>query len=178
MADPARIEALLDEAEALADTKARETALNLVQELVDLYGEGLSRVVEHADERQLAKMADDDLVAHLLLLHGLHPVPLEARLQAALEQVRPYLASHGGDVELVGVEEGVARLRLEGSCNGCPSSTATLRLAIDDAIHEAAPDVEGIEAEGAVEPEPARFGLRQRVGAGVDPAPVPELERM
>jgi nitrite reductase/ring-hydroxylating ferredoxin subunit len=69
--------------------------------------------------------------------------------------VRPYLESHGGDVELLGVEDGVVRLALRGSCDGCASSTATLKLAIEDAIHKAAPDVEGVEAEGAEPPAPA-----------------------
>jgi Fe-S cluster biogenesis protein NfuA len=74
----------------------------------------------------------------------------------ALEEVRPYLQSHGGNVELLGVKEGVARLRMQGSCSGCPSSTVTLRLAIEEAIQKTAPDLEGIEAEGvAEEPKPA-----------------------
>ena len=73
----------------------------------------------------------------------------------ALEEVRPYLQSHGGNVELLGVEGGVARLRMQGSCGGCPSSAMTLKLAIEEAIQKAAPDLEGIEAEGVAEPEPA-----------------------
>ena len=137
----ARIEVLLENAQDL----------ELVQALVDLYGEGLGRIAaNHPDA--IAGMAGDELVSYLLLLHGLHPVPLEDRVRAALAEVRPYLEQHGGDVELLGVERGVARLRLEGSCNGCPSSTATLKHAIDDAIQRAAPDITGIEAEGAVEP--------------------------
>jgi Fe-S cluster biogenesis protein NfuA len=64
--------------------------------------------------------------------------------------MRPFLASHGGNVELVSVEEGVARLRLEGSCNGCPSSAATLEHALKEAIEEAAPDLLGLEVEGVV----------------------------
>src|SRR4051794_27294644 len=90
-----------------------------------------------------------------LLLHDLHPVPAEARVREALDGVRPYLESHGGDVELVAVEDGVARLRLQGSCSGCPSSTMTLKLAIEDAIYKAAPDVVEVKAEGVSEPEPA-----------------------
>ena len=159
MADPARIEALLDEVDALADPTARAMALDLVQELVDLYGEGLARVVEQADDRLLSALVDDELVAHLLLLHGLHPEPVEARVAGALEEVRPYLESHGGNVELVAVQDGVARLRLHGSCDGCPSSTATLKLAIEDAVRKAAPDLEGIEAEGSSEPAPALLQL-------------------
>jgi Fe-S cluster biogenesis protein NfuA len=73
-------------------------------------------------------------------------------VQGALEEVRPYLRQHGGGVELLGIEDGVVRLRLEGSCNGCPSSAVTLKLAVEEAIQRAAPDVERIEAEGAAEP--------------------------
>ena len=69
-------------------------------------------------------------------------------MRGALDEVRPYLASHGGDVELLGVEDGVVRLRLEGSCNGCPSSAMTLKLAIEEAIARAAPDVERDRGRG------------------------------
>jgi Fe-S cluster biogenesis protein NfuA len=137
----ARIDVLLDDVHDV----------ELVQALVDLYGEGLARIVAH-DPECVAGLAEDELVSHLLLLHGLHPLPLEERVRGALADVRPYLEQHGGDVELLGVEAGVARLRLEGSCNGCPSSTATLKHAIEDAIQRVAPDVEEIRAEGAVEP--------------------------
>ncbi len=159
MADPARIEALLEEVESL-DPSCRAIAGELVQELVELYGDGLGRVVEvvaarDADGSLARELAADELVSHLLLLHGLHPVALETRVRGALAEVRPYLESHGGDVQLVGVEDGVVRLRLEGSCSGCPSSTMTLKLAIEDAIHKAAPDVERIEAVGLDEPAPA-----------------------
>lgn len=165
MADPARIEALLEQVESL-DPSCRTVAGELVQELVDLYGEGLGRLVEvvaarDADGSLARELAADELVAHLLLLHGLHPVPLEERVRGALAEVRPYLESHGGDVQLVGVQEGVVRLRLEGSCSGCPSSTMTLKLAIEDAIHKAAPDVERIDADGVEEPAPAGPGLLQ-----------------
>ena len=170
-----RIEGILEEVEGLPDPRARETATDAVSALVELYGEGLARMVAHVadhddDGRLAAALAADELVAHLLLLHGMHPVPLEARVRGALDEVRPYLASHGGDVELLGIEDGIARLRMEGSCKGCPSSAVTLRLAIEDAIEKAAPDLDGIEAEGAAEPaappgliqlEPAPAGLIQ-----------------
>ena len=153
----ARIEGLLEEIEALPDATAREKASGLVEALLHLYGEGLARIVdllsEREDRRELAAtLSGDELVSQLLILHGLHPAPLDARVRAALDIVRPYLESHGGDVDLLGIEDGVVRLRLEGSCNGCPSSAVTLKLAIEDAIHKAAPDVERIEADGAVDP--------------------------
>jgi len=152
----ARVDSLLEELETLPDPLARQTATEVVEALLDLYGEGLARLVgyvaEHDDGALAEALAGDELVGHLLLLHGLHPMPLAARVQQALDGVRPYLDSHGGDVELLGVDEGVVRLRLEGSCSGCPSSAVTLKHAIEDAIHKAAPDVERIEADGAVEP--------------------------
>ena len=58
------------------------------------------------------------------------------------------MESHGGNVELISLEDGVARLRLEGSCDGCPASSSTLELAIKTALEEAAPDLLGIEVEG------------------------------
>ncbi len=68
----------------------------------------------------------------------------------ALDSVRPYMESHGGNVELLGVEDAIARIRLEGSCDGCPASSSTLELAIKSALDEAAPDLEGLVVEGAV----------------------------
>ena len=77
-------------------------------------------------------------------------------MQRALDQVRPYLGSHAGGVTLSGVDaDGVVHLRLEGSCDGCPSSAMTVKSAIEDAILVAAPDVVAVEAEGMVSDEPA-----------------------
>jgi Fe-S cluster biogenesis protein NfuA/nitrite reductase/ring-hydroxylating ferredoxin subunit len=155
-----RMEALLGEIETLSDPNARSKAAEVVGVLLELYGEGLARMMEvvaegEDRERAFDAFAEDELVSHLLLLHGLHPLDLETRVVRALEEVRPYLLSHGGNVELLGVEEGVARLRMQGSCSGCPSSTVTLKLAIEEAIQKTAPDLERIQAEGvAEEPRP------------------------
>ena len=155
----ARVDALLEDLEGAIGAVPVDTAIELVQALLDLYGEGLARVVAHVaahdDDGAMARaLAGDELVSHLLLLHGLHPVPLEQRVRGALDEVRPYLESHGGDVELLGIDEGVVRLAMRGSCDGCASSTMTLKLAIEDAIHKAAPDVEEVVADGAVEAPP------------------------
>jgi Fe-S cluster biogenesis protein NfuA/nitrite reductase/ring-hydroxylating ferredoxin subunit len=155
----ARIETLLEEIETLADPNARSKAAEVVGILLELYGEGLARVMEvvaqgNESGRIFEALAEDELVSHLLLLHGLHPLDLETRVVRALEEVRPYMESHGGNVELLGVEGGVARVRMEGSCDGCPSSTVTLKLAIEEAVLKAAPDLERIEAEGVAEPPP------------------------
>ena len=138
-----RIEALLDVVETFPPEQ-REVATELVRELLDFHGEGLARIVGACDVP-----VEDEVVEHLLLLHGLHPVPLRERVTGALDEVRPYLVAHGGGVELLGVEDGVVRLRLEGACNGCPSSALTLTSAVEEAIARHAPDVDRIEAEGA-----------------------------
>jgi Fe-S cluster biogenesis protein NfuA len=159
-----RAEELLAAVEELPDPAARELALDALQAILDLYGEGLARIAERTNGELAAMAEDDELVAHLLLLHGLHPVTLDERVRGALTEVRPYLQSHGGDVDLLGIDDGTVRLRLQGSCSGCPSSTMTLKLAIERAIHQAAPDVAGIEAENA--PAPAGGDLLQ-----IEPGP-------
>jgi Fe-S cluster biogenesis protein NfuA/nitrite reductase/ring-hydroxylating ferredoxin subunit len=155
----ARMETLLEEIEALEDPHARSRSGEMVGVLLDLYGEGLARMMEMVAEgagreKTFASFADDELVSHLLLLHGLHPLDLQERVVQALEEVRPYLRSHGGNVELLGVEGDVARVRLRGSCDGCASSAMTLKLAIEEAIQKAAPEIERVEAEGVAEPKP------------------------
>jgi Fe-S cluster biogenesis protein NfuA len=154
----ARVETLLAAVESLPDPTARSTAAEAVQGLLELYGEGLARILASAAragcDALIGSLAADDLVSHLLLLHGLHPLDVETRVRRALEDVRPYLKSHGGNVELLGVADGVARLRFRGSCSGCPSSAMTLKRAVEEAINQAAPDLDGIEVEGVTEPPP------------------------
>ena len=97
------------------------------------------------------ELVDDPVVASLLLIHDLYPVSLEERVGEALDRVRPYMESHGGDVELLGIEDGIARLRLQGSCSSCQASSATLELAVRQALEELAPDLEGMDVEGIEE---------------------------
>ncbi|WP_328394593.1 NifU family protein [Nocardia sp. NBC_00416] len=143
-----RIETLL-EASSAGGALARERAEQLVREVVELYGAGLARVVELLDTGALEHLVRDDLLASLLLVHGLHPHDVEARVGAALDSVRPYLGSHGGDVGLVEIVDGVVRLELAGSCRSCPSSSVTLELAVEDAVRAAAPEIEAIEVVAA-----------------------------
>ena len=139
---------------------ARERAEELVRLVADLYGAGLERVLTSCTRLGAstttcsAALAADDLVASLLLVHDLHPYDVATRVEQALESVRPYLGTHGGDVELLEVSDGgVVRLRLLGSCDGCASSSVTLKLAVEGAIEAAAPEIIGIEVET---PRPSR----------------------
>jgi Fe-S cluster biogenesis protein NfuA len=153
-------------------------AEELVGLLVGLYGEGLEHIVATLAERGeagasiLAALADDPLVESLLLLHDLHPLGVDERVQQALDRVRPYLGSHAGGVQYLGVSEGTARLRLEGSCDGCPSSTVTVKLAIEGAVLEAAPEVSEVVVEGmTTAPEPALLQIGRRPPDGAEPGP-------
>ncbi len=154
----ARIETLIQEVATFSDPHARATTEELVQTLLDMYGDGLARLLERIADAETAGVAlietfaDDDLLSSLLLLHGLHPIDIETRVIQALDAVRPSLKAHGGNVEFIGIEDGVARLRLEGSCHGCPSSMVTLKLTIEEAIYKAAPDLDRLEVEGVTEP--------------------------
>ena len=167
-----RIEELLDRMQA---GPHRDTAEELVRLLIEMYGEGLGRIVAALESEQVTRLADDDMVESLLLLHELHPLDVDARVQRALDRIRPYLGSHAGGVEYLGVaEDGVARLRLEGSCDGCASSALTVKMAIEGAIQDAAPELTGIEVAGVVEAAPATPLLQ--VGMGPPPGwhePVP-----
>lgn len=150
-----RIDTLIT-ASAAGGVVARERSEELVRLVTDFYGAGLERLLdlvhEHGrlDDEILAALAADDLVASVLLVHGLHPYSVATRVENALESVRPYLGSHGGDVELLGItDEGAVRLRLLGSCDGCPSSSATLELAVQGAVEAAAPEITTIQVEAA-----------------------------
>jgi Fe-S cluster biogenesis protein NfuA/nitrite reductase/ring-hydroxylating ferredoxin subunit len=163
-----RVERMLDDLAATADEASRAKTEELISLLVEMYGSALARVLEIADERGpagqefITKMVEDDFLASLLSLHDLHPVDVETRVNDALEKVRPYLGSHAGGVDLLGVDgHGVAHLSLKGSCDGCPSSTVTVKMAIEQAILEAAPEVTSVEVQGVVEsaPEPSLIQL-------------------
>jgi Fe-S cluster biogenesis protein NfuA len=136
-----RLEALLREAEAFDDPAAQACTRQVVQAVLDLHAVGLERLIGRMEPASLEECAGDDIIAGLLLLHGLHPLDVEVRVRQALDQVRPYLRSHGGNVELLEIGDGVVRLRLEGSCDGCPSSAATMAQTIEQAILAKAPDV-------------------------------------
>ncbi|WP_412537728.1 NifU family protein [Longispora sp. K20-0274] len=173
-----RIERLV--AESTDPAKADE----LVRLLVGLYGEALTRIAAVArDTGVLDRLAADPVVSELLVVHDLHPQDTTQRVAAALEEVRPYLGSHAGGVELLGVDDdGVVRLRLEGTCHGCPSSTLTATTAIETAVRRAAPEVTRVDVAGTVDPPPARGTLLQiqptpgYVASRVPDLPLADLE--
>ena len=168
----AAIDELVQRLETATDPAARSASQELVRALMELHGAALERMLTTIRRNGAAgttiveQLAREELVASVLLLYDLHPVDLDTRVRGALEKSRPYLKSHGGNVELLGVEGGVVRLRMQGSCHGCPSSAVTLKLAIEQAIHEAAPDVSAIVVEGSEAAHPAAPVLLAMSAAG------------
>jgi Fe-S cluster biogenesis protein NfuA len=156
-----RMERLIQEMDGYADPVARAKTQEIVRSILDLHGRGLERILEHladnggAGQALIDGLAQDDLISSLLLLYGLHPLDFETRVRQALDKVRPCLRSHGGNVELLGIRDGRVRLQMNGSGHSCPSSTQTIKFAIEEAIYEKAPDVTAIEVEGLeVSPAP------------------------
>lgn len=173
----AKVEALLAEIEVLPDPRVREQVAGIVQGLLALYGAGLARIVEcigRSAERSpagmLATLARDELVAHLLLLHDLHPLSLEARITQALEQLRPYLQDRGCGATLIGIQNGTAEVRLAGNLT-CASSRASLNQAVRAAVLRAAPDLVSVVL---LDQEPTSG---QRVGPSAAFVPLTMLQR-
>jgi hypothetical protein len=144
-----RIEALLGELRSSLDQRAWELVEEVVGLVTELYGGGLERVVEVVSPDALDRLVADDLVASLLVLHGLHPQDLDHRVRAALD---------GADVEVVGIDaaEGVLHLRMASSGDGCR------QLAVEQAIEAAAPEIVHIDV---VTPTPVTL-RRKRVATG------------
>jgi Fe-S cluster biogenesis protein NfuA/nitrite reductase/ring-hydroxylating ferredoxin subunit len=146
-----RVQMLQGRLDEAPESAVKAIAEDLVSAIVQLYGEGLERIMFAVGREQdgvAARLAEDPFLATLMLIHDVHPIPLRDRVLGALDSVRPYMESHGGNVELLSLEDGVARLHLHGSCSDCSASSVTLELAIKQALEEAAPDLDELLVEG------------------------------
>ncbi|HEY4452877.1 MAG TPA: NifU family protein [Pseudonocardiaceae bacterium] len=175
------VEQALTEIGALGDENVRQRVEDLVSTLVEFYGSALERVMElvheGGDPGLIMALGDDALVGSVLVVHDLHPLSTEQRVRVALDKVRPYLGSHAGDVDLVGVVDDVVQLRLAGSCDGCPSSAVTVKLAIEKAIQDVAPEIVDIQVEGVVDEAELGPGGRPLLPlTSVDAPPQPRVE--
>lgn len=147
------VDALLERVEALSDGPGRDLCLDAIQAVLDLHGEALRHLLGVVGPEAAQRLGEDEVVRGLLLLHGLHPRTLAERVEDALDSVRPYLASHGGGVEVVGLDSDGLHLRLQGSCDGCAASEATLRGMLERALGERAPDLPSLQVDGVVPPD-------------------------
>jgi Fe-S cluster biogenesis protein NfuA len=153
------IEQLTREIESTADPSLRASVQELVRLVMDLHGAGLERMLEvirapgDGGEVLIHKLGRDELVASLLVLYGFHPLTLQARVIQALDKAGSKLRSHEGSVELLSIEDGAVRLRLQANGHGCGSTRAALKEMVEDAVYQAAPDITALVIEGADEKE-------------------------
>lgn len=156
------MEGLIRKLENLADPEARTTAAELIRTVLDLHRRALGQIVKELNHIQfgpefLDKIARDPLVSNVLLLHGLHPVRIQARVSAGLERIEPYWKSAGYDLKMV--EVGGANLQIQfQKLRGGGESTPALRSLIENAILNAAPEVENLMIEGLEENQASRRG--------------------
>lgn len=140
-----RIDELLDRVEGTPGPTA-DAALESVQCLLEVYGEALARVVDVVPAATLDGLLDDELVAHLLVLHDVHPEALDQRVRRVLDELRPQLESRGGGLELVAIDGGIARVRLSGGGCGHSSGSGELEQVVADAILALAPELGSVES--------------------------------
>ena len=149
------VEDLLDQVDQTADPALRATVQQLMELVMTLHGAGLERILElvhstgESGDDLIALLGRDELVANLLVLHGLHPLSIEARVARAVETSGERLHPYGAQVELLSIQDGVVRLRLD--VNGCASSAATLKEMVEQSMHQAAPDLTELIVEGGNE---------------------------
>ncbi|MBC2869938.1 NifU family protein [Streptomyces mexicanus] len=160
LADPdvegllARIDELLAVLESAPGPTVR-SAVEAVRLLTEVYGEALARVLDHADAQTTRRLTEDEVLGHLLVLHGVHPDPVEVRAARAVERLRPAVRESGGDVEFAGVDGEVARVRVRtgGGCGtGCGGGAVDVAAAVRAAVLAAAPELSDVETPAAQEP--------------------------
>lgn len=168
----ARIDELLDRVSQVPGPTS-DAAVEAVQLLTEVYGEALARTFAYAGEQVTHRCAEDELVQHLMVLHGLHPDPVHERVAAVLESLRTDLEAKGGTVELLGIEGDMARVRFSsGGCGSCASSGDPLQEALAETILALAPELSRVEQEPASSPArgpaliPVEALLRPPAGAG------------
>jgi Fe-S cluster biogenesis protein NfuA len=148
-----QLDRLVQRVTAIPDDEARNTALELLQSVMDLHGAAMSGIVEllsqsDAGRISLSKLGNDPLICGLLVLYGVHPVPMEERISHAIDKVRPKIQKNGGGVDLLEITEDTVRVALHSSGTGCHSSPDALKQLVEEAILEAAPEVVDIVADG------------------------------
>lgn len=152
------VERLLDELRESVGPSTWPRVEELVRVLVGLYGEGLARLLAHAREEVwdlttfAEKLTADEVIAGLLALHGLHPIPVRTRIESALHEVEAMLSSLGGRVVLSGIDSDVAHVRLSGFAD--ENAARVFARQATYAIQKAAPEIDSVSVEGLPESQP------------------------
>jgi Fe-S cluster biogenesis protein NfuA len=182
--DMQRIGGLVQEIESIADPAVRAATKGLVQSLMDLHGAALEKtldIVAAAGEpgmNIIDRLGRDSLVSSVLILYGLHPEDLQSRVGKAVERVQPQLRKQGCEVELLGVNDGAIRLRVETGSHTCGSTAKTVQATLEGAMYDAAPDLMSLEIEGFEEKPSSGFVALDQLrggasGSGMSMNPIP-----
>jgi Fe-S cluster biogenesis protein NfuA len=153
-----RIGELVGELENISEPEARVGAKALLQLLLDLHAVGLERVLEvvakngETGQRIIDDLGRDPLVSSLLVLYGIHPLDMDSRIAQAVEKAGSQVRKVGGELELLSNQEGVVKLRIQITGHACGSTGKTLKKIVEDALYEAAPDMNSLQIEGLEEP--------------------------
>lgn len=149
-----RVDELVQRVSALPESETRQAALELVQSIMDLHGASISRMLEllegggETGRNFLARLASDPMICGLLVLYGIHPVPLEQRVGQAVQKLVPQLRKFGASVQVREITDAIVRLDLEKDASGLRYSPEKIQASIEQAIREAAPEVVEIVIEG------------------------------
>jgi Fe-S cluster biogenesis protein NfuA len=170
--DMQRIGGLVQEMESIADPAVRAATKGLVQSLMDLHGAALEKaldIVAEAGEPGMSiidRLSRDSLVSSVLILYGLHPEDLESRVMKAVDKMRSQLRKQGCEVELLGVNDGAIRLRVETGSHTCGSTAKTVQATLEGAIYDAAPDLASLVIEGLEEKPATGFVALDKLMSG------------
>ena len=170
--DIQRIGGLVQEIESIADPAVRAATKNLVQSLMDLHGAALEKALDILAEAGepgmniIDRLGRDSLVSNVLILYGLHPEDVETRVVKAVDKVRPTLRKQGCEVELLSVNDGAIRLRVETGSHTCGSTAKTLQATLESAMYDAAPDLTSLVIEGFEEKPASGFVALDKLISG------------
>jgi Fe-S cluster biogenesis protein NfuA/nitrite reductase/ring-hydroxylating ferredoxin subunit len=152
------------------------TLVDTLEREGDERGLELLRLVDEVHRPALEALArgdvDDPRAQALLGAYGLGAAGDRFLAEAALDEIRPYIHSHGGEVELLDVADGVVHVRLAGSCVGCAGSAVTLRRGVEEALRSRYPGFVELRAEEAA-PLVQLGSLRRPVFVDARVAPEP-----
>ena len=150
----------LERMEGIEDERTREEVLALLEGIDVLHRRALGRLLELVTNLGgsglVERISQDPVVSTLLDMYDLPEADERTQVEHALESVYPYFKSHGGKLEVLGVEEGRVRVRLSGSCEGCPGTATTLKRVVEEALREGFPGFKELVAEEPPPPAPEK----------------------
>ena len=150
----------LERMEEIEDEQTRQEVLALLEGIDVLHRQALGRLLELVTNLGgaglIERVSQDPIVRTLLEMYDLPEADERTQVERALETVYPYFKSHGGTLEVLGVEEGRVRVQLSGSCEGCPGTATTLKRVVEEALHEGFPGFRELVAEDPPPPAPGK----------------------